>query len=248
VRYVVVIFRTVMRVMRMFHNGRLNLPMVGRSSALAGLVFCACALAQPSIPVPLGDQGKWQILQYSRIAPHKVRFSKAGLEMTVDASAMPLVYPLPKPFATKRIRVKGQIEGKLEIPAGRQGEKGYDDYAFRVGLVEPGSRTLGSVQRRFVADWVRKLYELAPPGSGISGIHFFNVAVEKNHVGKKRQHPLSDLIREEVVAIPRADGRFDFEHVLAQPLQTIAVWLSSDGDDTKSTFTVRVEAIELLAQ
>lgn len=218
-------------------------------SAAALLIFASCALAQSGISLPLADQSKWQVLQYSRIPPHKVQFTKAGLEMQVERSAMPLVHPLAKPFATGRVRVKGRVEGTLDIPPGRQGEDGYDDYVFRLGLVEPGKRTLGSIQRRFVADWVKKLYELAPPGSGISGIHFFNVALEKSHVGKKRQHPLSNLIREEVVALPRrADGRFDFEHVLAQPLQTIAVWLSSDGDDTKSTFTVRVEAIELLAQ
>lgn len=161
---------------------------------------------------------------------------------------MPLVHPLGKPFATRRIRVKGRVDGTLNVPPGQQGEERYDDYVFRIGLVEPGERTLGAIERRFAADWVRKLYELAPPGGGISGIHFYNVAVEPAHIGRKRQHPLSDLIREEVVARARADGRFDFEHVLAQPLQTIAVWLSSDGDDTKSTFTVRVDAIELLAQ
>jgi len=210
-------------------------------------LYASPALAQSgAVSVPLGDQAKWQVLQYSRIPPHKVQFTKAGLEMAVDRSAMPLVYPLPKPLAVKRIRVKGRVEGSLNIPAGRQGDEGYDDYVFRVGLVEPGNRTLGSIQRRLVADWVRKLYELAPPGSGISGIRFLNVGTDQ--IGRSRQHPLSDLIREEVVAAPRPDGRFDFEHVLAQPLQTIAVWLSSDGDDTKSRFTVKVEAIELLAQ
>lgn len=213
------------------------------------LVCASLAQAQPErVALPLADQGKWQVLQYSRIPPHKVRFSAAGLEMAVERSAMPLVYPLPRPFATKRIRVKGRVDGGLNIPPGRQGDEGYDDYVFRAGLVEPGSRTLGAIQRRFVADWVRKLYELAPPGGGISGIHFFNVGAEKAHLHRQRQHPLSDLIREQVVALPRADGRIDFEHVLPQPRQTIAIWLSSDGDDTKSSFAVRVEAIELLAQ
>lgn len=212
------------------------------------LLWVAAAAAQSgsAISVPLGDQAKWQVLQYSKLPPHRVRFTKAGLEMSVDGSAMPLIYPLPKAFAAKKIRVKGRIEGKLAIPPGRQGEQGYDDYVFRIGLVEPGERTLGSIRRHFVADWVRKLYELAPEGSGISGIHFYNVAAERAHVGKKRQHPLSELIQEEVVAVPRADGRFDFEHALARPLQTVAIWLSSDGDDTKSKFTVVVEQIELL--
>jgi hypothetical protein len=207
-------------------------------------LFASTASAQ--LAIPMDEKGKWQVLQYRRIPPHKVQFTAAGLEIAVERSAMPLVHPLARPFATKRIRVRGRVDGTLNVPAGRQGEEGYDDYSFRVGLVEPGSRTLGSIQRRFVADWVRKLYELAPPGSGISGIHFYNVGAE--HLGRKRQHPLSELIREEVVALPRPDGRFDFEHVLAQPVQTIAIWLSSDGDDTKSTFTVRVEAIELLGE
>jgi hypothetical protein len=213
---------------------------------LFGLAALWAPLAAGQVAVPLDDAAQWQVLQYSRIPPHKVQFAKAGLEMAVDRSAMPLVYPLPKPLAVKRIRVRGRVEGSLNIPAGRQGEEGYDDYVFRVGLVEPGNRTLGSIQRRFVADWVRKLYELAPPGGGISGIRFFNVGMDQ--LGRSRQHPLSELIREEVVALARPDGRFDFEHALAQPLQTIAVWLSSDGDDTKSRFTVKVEAIELLAQ
>jgi hypothetical protein len=222
---------------------------MGRALLLLAL-FASSAGAQTDKPlaIPLDDQGKWQVLQYSRIAPHKVQFTSAGLHMTVERSAMPLVYPLPQPFATKRIRVKGRVDGGLNIPPGRQGEEGYDDYVFRAGLVEPGSRTLGAIQRRFVADWVRKLYELAPPGGGISGIHFFNVGAEKAHLHRQRQHPLSDLIREQVVALPRADGRIDFEHVLPQPRQTIAIWLSSDGDDTRSAFTVRVEAIELSAQ
>jgi hypothetical protein len=214
------------------------------------VLFASPASAQSdrTLTIPLNDQGKWQVLQYRKIPPHKVRFASTGLEMRVERSAMPLVHPVAKPFATKRIRVRGRVEGMLDVPPGRQGEEGYDDYVFRVGLVEPGSRTLGSIQRRFVADWVRKLYELAPPGGGISGIHFFNVGAEKAHLQRTRQHPLSDLIREQVVALPRPDGRIDFEHVLAQPLQTIAIWLSSDGDDTKSTFAVRVEAIELLGQ
>jgi hypothetical protein len=45
--------------------------------------------------------------------------------------------------------------------------------------------------------------------------------------------------------VPRADGRFDFEHALDRPLETLAIWLSSDGDDTGSKFTVLIEHIEV---
>lgn len=222
------------------------------TSAAVALAFLATPLnAQPrssSVVLPLSEQANWQVLQYSNLPPHRISFSKAGLEMMVDGSAMPLIYPLSGRLRVSSIRVKGRVEGTLQVPPGRQGEKTFDDYVFRIGLVEPGERTLNFVQRQLAAAWVRKLFELAPKGSGISKIHFFNVGAEKTHIGRQRQHPLSDLIVEKVVAVPRPDGRFDFTHGLDRPLDSIAVWLSSDGDDSGSKFTVLVEQIELQAR
>lgn len=168
--------------------------------------------------------------------------------MRVESSAMPLIYPLPDAARVVALRVKGRVEGALRLPPGRQGEAGFDDYALRIGLVESGDRTLNFVQRPLAAPWVRRLFDLARPGSGISRIHFFNVGAAPEQIGKRRQHPSSELIVEEVAAALSKDGRFDFTHSLDRPLHTIAVWLSSDGDDTASTFTVLVEEIELRAE
>jgi hypothetical protein len=209
------------------------------------LVIAGLLLANPTVDVPLQEQGRWQVLQFSSLPPHQIRFSPAGLQILVDKSAMPLIYPLPAQVRAAAVRVRGRIEGKLDLPAQRQGEKGFDDYAFRIGLVEPGERTLGFVQRPFAAAWVRKLFDLAPKGGGISRIRFYNVGADPAQVGRRRQHPASELLLEEVVAVPRADGRFDFEHRLDPPLSTLALWLSADGDDTGSRFTVWVEHIEL---
>jgi hypothetical protein len=33
-----------------------------------------------SVSVPLNEQTGWQVLQYSNLPPHRIRFSKAGLE------------------------------------------------------------------------------------------------------------------------------------------------------------------------
>jgi hypothetical protein len=216
---------------------------------LACLASASIAQAPPTSPgsvsIPLTEESHWQVLQYSRLPPHRIRFSGAGLEMRVEGSAMPLIHPLPRPVRVKAFRVKGRVEGTLQVPAERQGEKGFDDYAFRLGLVEPGERSLNFLQRQFAASWVRKLFELAPKGGGISRIHFFNVGTHENQIGRQRQHPLSDLILETVVAVPGPDGRFGFVHTLERPLETVAIWLSSDGDDTGSNFTVLVEEIEL---
>ena len=204
--------------------------------------------SEPSRPfrVPLDDAASWQVLQFRSLPPHRVRFSKAGLEMIVEASAMPVIYPLATPMAVGTVRVRGRVEGTLRVPPERQGEAKFDDYTLRIGLVEAGERTLNLFERQFAANWVKKLFDLAPKGGGISHIHFYNLGTDRSQIGRERQHPLSDLILEKVVAVPGPDGRFELAHALNPPLQTIAVWLSSDGDDSGSRFTVLVEEIELL--
>lgn len=214
-------------------------------ASLAAAPGASASESSPSFRVPVDDAAGWQILQFRSIPPHHVRFTKTGLEIRVERSAMPVIYPLPSCIAVKSVRVKGRIEGALRVPPERQGEKGFDDYAFRIGLVEAGDRTLNVFERQFAAPWVRKLFDLAPRGGGISHIHFFNLGTDRSQIGRERQHPLSDLILERVVALPAPDGRFELVHTLNPPLQTLAVWLSSDGDDTGSSFTVLVEEIEL---
>jgi len=208
----------------------------------------ATALAQAPLLVPLHEQKGWQVLQYSNLPPHRVNFSPAGLQMTVEASAMPVIYPLRSPMRVAAVRVQGRVDGSLRLPALRQGEPKFDDYVFRLGLVASGERKLNFVQRQVAPSWVRTLFALAPEGSGISRIQFFNVGADSAAIGRERQHPLSELIFERVVAVPRPDGRFDFEHRLALPLDAVAVWLSSDGDDSGSSYAVQVERIELIGR
>jgi len=81
---------------------------LGLSSGLA-LLILLCPGARPlfgavgdeitpaPILIPLTDPTNWQLLEYRMIPPHQVRFSSEGLEIRVQASAMPLIYPLGEP-------------------------------------------------------------------------------------------------------------------------------------------------------
>jgi hypothetical protein len=79
------------------------------------------------VSLPLSDGTNWQILRYSKLPPHRVRFSEAGLEMMVDRSAMPVIYPLPDRARVTGVRARGRIEGMLRVPPGRQGQEKFDD-------------------------------------------------------------------------------------------------------------------------
>ena len=211
--------------------------------ALAGLV--AQFALGATFNLPLGRTISWQFMSYRKIPPNTFSATPAGLEIGVASSAAPAVFPLTNQLQVTELRVSGKITGSLKVPPDKQGQKGFDDYAIRVGLVESGSRTLNWSEKLISADWVKSLFSLAPRGTGISKIHFFNVGTDPMQVGFTRTHPLSDLIVETVVAVPDSDGHFTFTNRFARPMNVIAVWIACDGDDTKSTFAVTLNKVEL---
>jgi hypothetical protein len=194
--------------------------------------------------VPLGDSAAWKALAYRGIEANRVSFDQDGLTIHLDRSAGPLVWPLPAPAPLERVTVRGHVEGQLRTTPERQGLAGADDFTLRVGLVEAGTRRPSFLERRLAPAWVRYLFSLAPENQGVGRIRFFNLGLSTSQVGWSRTHPLSDLLHETVVAAPEADGSFT---VVARSPDTpvLALWLSADGDDTGSRFTVRIDAIEL---
>ena len=117
---------------------------------------------------------------------------------------------------------------------------------LKIGLVESGDKTLGWIQRRMAADWVKQLHDMAPQGYGIERIHFLSTTQEPNGLGKARQHPLSELLYETRVTHLSQSGPFEMRHRLAEPTEVLGVWLSIDGDDTGSQFEVEIDSITLI--
>jgi hypothetical protein len=202
------------------------------------------AAAPNQVCVPVSDRSSWRLLAFDHVPQHAVRFSPGGLDIAVRSSAMPLLCRLEQTIRASSIHVRGRISGKLQVLPEKQGQKGHDDYTLRVGLVELGPNPIGARQLKSSPNWVKALSDCAPPGSGIAKVHFLNLAVDRSEIGRKRQHPLSKLLEEEIVAVPRSDGSFDFTHAIEPAADTCAVWISTDGDDTKSSFEVTIERIE----
>ena len=203
-------------------------------------------LAALLLAIPLTSATGWEVLTYRKIPAHAVRFDAGGLRIDVDRSAAPIVYPLATARHVRGLRAHGRLEGQLRTTAAQQGQPGFDDYVLRVGLVEVGTRSLGWMERRMSPAWLRRLFDLAPPDLGIAGIRFFNVGLAPQQVGQSRQHPASDHIVERVVTVPDLQGRIVLSVDVDVPVHTAAVWISADGDDTASRFTLTLERLELL--
>lgn len=199
--------------------------------------------------IPVQSQDKWEIDKYSGIPPNHVTFGPQGMNIDVKASAGPMIYPLPPKTKILGFKIIGTFHALPKFSdVKKQGEKGFDDYPLRVGLLVPGEQRLSGVRKLFAAEWVKKLFAKVPEGMGLDHVHFFNISQDPTQKGVKRVHPGSDLIHEEVIDSVEKPGPFQYEYTLTQPLEALGTWLSVDGDDTKSEYQVTISQFEFITQ
>lgn len=205
------------------------------------------AILATIIAIPLSTSTGWEDLKFSNIPANKVSYSKSGIEVKVDKSASPLIYPLEQTTLVKRIEAAGKVSnGGVKIKnAKKQGLKGHDDFAFRVGLVLEGDKTLNWLQRKFAPSWVKRLHQLAPEGKGVDHILFFEVANDQSLIGTQRDHYMSEYLKEHIVAAVGPDGEFSINYTFPKPVKVLALWISIDGDDTSSTYTTLIKSLVL---
>lgn len=174
----------------------------------------------------------WVSLSYSKIPANRVYFADGEMRVKVNKSAGPLVYKFSKIESISEFYVRGKVVGskaKEKTPFD-------EDSVFRFGLVGVGDKKLKGPLKFFAPNWVKELFSLAPKGIGLDKIYFFNITNRNELVGKSRTHPNSDLIHERTIAILNERGEIDLKYKLGSPIETAAVWISIDGDETQSEY------------
>ena len=194
------------------------------------------------IPLKADD---WQILGYRGIPVNEVDFTTDGMEILVEGSAGAIVYPMQTPGKYNKLHVDAAIQGRISLDSNVQGGQGGDDFRLRVGLVYAGDKTLNLFQRTMAPKWLRTLYDLAPEGAGISRVEFYNTWQDPALEGLERLHPTTDIWREHFVLQTDAAGRVNQTLAVPNDAEVVAVWISTDGDDTGSSFRVRIRALVL---
>jgi hypothetical protein len=195
------------------------------------------------LSLPLDSHEPWRQVSYGGIPSNEVTFGQPGMHIKVEASTSPLFYSLGEVRSVAGLKVKGEIGGFPKIDGKEEGEGKADDFCFRIGLVSPSDSGLSWLQKIFAPKWIRELSELMPD-RGVEKVYFFNVA-QTMAKGFQREHPKSDKLVEEVVVQTRKPGAFTLDKILETPIPTFAVWIQSDGDDSKSTFEIKILSIEL---
>lgn len=199
--------------------------------------------------IPTQDFKDWKIEQFSKIPKNEVTTSKEGLRIKVENSASPLIFPLKTKNKILGFKIKGEFFGLPQFSdVTKQGEKGFDDYALRLGFVIRGDKKLTGFKKLIAADWVKNLFSLVNDGSGLDRVQFFNVTQNQNQLGKERLHPSTDLFEEHFFKSVSVPGTFLYEHQFTTKQDVAALWLSIDGDDTKSKYEVLISELVVIEE
>jgi len=193
-----------------------------------------------------GNCTLWREETYSSISPNEFSCHSDRINLKINSSASILVRALKKPTRIQKLYVKAKVSGQMNLSGSKaHGSKGADDFPLRIGLIENGKKRLGFMQRLFAPDWLVNLQKLWP-SRGIREIHFLNfVFSEHKPDWTDRVHPLSKYLTEKIVGVIDERGVAEKRIELDSPIEVLGVWISSDGDDTKSQYTVSVEKLEL---
>lgn len=196
--------------------------------------------------IPLDIDQDWTIQKYGKIAANEFISQPNGLLIKVRSSASPLIYPFQSGLEITGFSIKGEVKGEIKLSTQHlQGEKGADDFHFRLGIVEAGERRLNFAEKVISAAWIKNLFSLAPKDAGINRIEFYNLSYDEKISWQTRAHPLSSLLRENIVSQIDNEGPFNMDVNWDKPTKIWGLWISSDGDDTKKDFDVLINEIVL---
>ena len=184
-------------------------------------------------------QSRWTELKFNNILPNRVEYRTHSILVSVDSSASPLIYKLDN--ITEVAGFEATVEVNGDLPKQDTFE---EDSFFRMGLVAIGDSQLGTMGKLFAPNWVLQLFKLAPKGAGLDKIYFYSLAANEAILFAERIHPSSKYMYEKLIAIKKP-GLNVIKYSLPKSLKTAALWISIDGDNTKSKFTTEIKNIKL---
>ena len=200
-----------------------------------------------TISIPLSEKGKWEVLEFGSKDANQVSFTGSGVSIDVNGSASPLIYPLTdKPLNIKTVSLEVEVDKLVSISnPEKQGTKGMDDFNIRFGLVILGSKKLSKWQKLIAPDWVKKLFRLVPDNIGVKHTYFLNATLSPSLLHKEMEHPSTEYVIEKNAWLMDKTGSFSYSYTFPEAQPTGALWISSDGDDTKSSYNIKIEKITL---
>ncbi|HMR25207.1 MAG TPA: hypothetical protein PKC21_07630 [Oligoflexia bacterium] len=190
------------------------------------------------------DVQQWELINYRKIKANTVTNVNDHMLINVDQSSSALVYPFATAKTVKGIKIRAQMQGDLNYQDMVPGSMGADDFPLRIGLIEQGSKKLNFLQKAMAPQWLKTLNAFSANYGGLNQVYSLLFYTQSPDF-EKREHPLAKYFFEVALAQFK-NGKLEYSHQFEQPTQNIGLWISSDGDDTLSSYSIRIHALQLI--
>jgi hypothetical protein len=211
--------------------------------SLAGfslILFCNEVLRAEPVTI---NANNTQHIQFKHIAPTQYRFENGTLNAEVNNSASFLLLPFKHKKIVRAVSFDWKLDtGKLNITDDTEETKrAGDDSVFKLGLML-AAQTQSSLPF-FAPDWLKQVRAaLSFPSEMI----IYIVAGAKHAAGEHWINPYNRRIEMIAAESRKLDsGWYEANYDLKQPESVVGLWLMSDGDNSQSTFKVRIKNIRL---
>lgn len=196
-----------------------------------------------SMIIPL-DLNYWKEIKFDNIQKNKVQNIKSSLSIEVNNSSSILIYNFKTPKKFKKILLEGNLVGNLNFK-NNQGKDSFDDFTLKIGFIVLGNKKLTGLKKLFAPDWIINLHKIFPKTFGLSHLELFVGVIDLHLLKTSRLHPLSNFFHENFVFDLSKEGRFKLESSVNKEFESIGLWLSADGDNSKSKFNIKIHSLEL---
>lgn len=200
--------------------------------------------------IPLNEPSGWTPFKFMNAQPNQVTFDKTGMNIKVNNSASPILYPFKEAHLIKKIELKAKFIGSLPKMNDkvRQGNGNYDDFILRFGLIYQGNDRLNWIQRQLAPTWLVDMEKLLPKAMGIKEVHFYTTCLQEKLLNKTRRHMLHDKFVEECILHLKEPGDFQIIKEITSPKAVIGLWVASDADEMGNQFTLQIQEIKLTTE
>lgn len=203
------------------------------------LAFTRVSLAEKVSDVIVLKAKNFEHIEFRRIKPNVHTFHDQHLQIAVDNSASFLMKPFHEVRKISKITFSWRSEGVPEIKnAQHEEQRPGDDAVFKLGLLLEGDDALSNP---FLPSWMKRVEKLLNfPSENM----IYLVADAKHASGEQWPNPYNDRISMiAMMSEDNGDGWRKASYSFDVPVNVVALWLMSDGDNTDSSFTAHIKNV-----
>ena len=187
------------------------------------------------------NPSQWKEIPFEKKEPTLYSYDQKVLTCRVQSSAKALIFPFQKMKQPKQLQWSWSLEGNMKTESVEQEQsKSGDDFPLRVGLILSGEEPFIPF---FAPTWIKMIRSaLTLPSDKM----VYYVAGSKAKPGTEWKSPYSKGISMKAVdSVPQQNGWFHVSQDV-EGSKVVGIWLMADGDDSKSSFVVKVKDLVLL--